>query len=158
MKASSSSPVTPAGFAAQSRQRYGASMAGRNFLPASLASSSRCCSRSSRNFRNMIHVSSGRRSRSPFRPLSLRMMSRADLSREPRDCAVVGPGAAGSFALGGIELSLEFGHSRSELIGAAEKLDDVRHSAVLRERRNVEDVGEDELSVAVLSVLLQQLF
>src|SRR5436309_10929416 len=38
----------------------------------------------------MIHVSIGNRSRSPFRPLSLRMMSRADLISEPSDCAVVG--------------------------------------------------------------------
>src|SRR5437016_11367913 len=115
-------------------------MAGRNFLPASLASSWRCCSRSSRNLRNMIHVSSGSRSRSPFKPLSLRMMSRADLSREPRDCAVVGTGAAGSLALGGIESSLEFGHCRSKLIGTAEELDDVRHGAVLRKWGNMEHV------------------
>ena len=58
-------------------------MAGLNFLPASLASSSRCLLQSSRNFRNMIQVSIGRRSRSPFSPLSLRMMSRADLMRLP---------------------------------------------------------------------------
>src|ERR1035441_4951081 len=38
----------------------------------------------------MIHVSIGSRSKSPFRPLSLRMMSLADLSRAPRDWAVVG--------------------------------------------------------------------
>ena len=66
--------------AAQSRQRYGGSMAGRNFLPRSLASSSRICSMSSRNLRNMIQVSIGRRSRSPLRPLSFRMMSRQDLT------------------------------------------------------------------------------
>ena len=38
----------------------------------------------------MIQVSNGRRSRSPLSPLSLRMMSRADLSNAPRDRAVVG--------------------------------------------------------------------
>src|SRR5205823_5834379 len=37
----------------------------------------------------MIQVSIGNRSRSPFSPLSLRMMSRADLISEPSDCAVV---------------------------------------------------------------------
>ena len=58
-------------------------------FPASAASCSRCNSRSSRNLRNMIQVSIGSRSRSPFRPLSLRMMSRADLIRLPRDWAVV---------------------------------------------------------------------
>ena len=101
----------PSTFAAQSRHRYGASIAGRNRLPASFASSARCCSRSSRNLRNMIQVSSGRRSRSPFSPLSLRIMSRADLMLEPRLCAVVS-GAASALAfllvlpLGGIQLAL----------------------------------------------------
>ena len=47
-----------------------------------------CCSMSSRNFRNMIQVSIGRRSRSPLRPLSLRMMSRQDLIRLPSCWAV----------------------------------------------------------------------
>ena len=37
----------------------------------------------------MIQVSMGRRSRSPLSPLSLRMMSRADLIRLPRRWAVV---------------------------------------------------------------------
>ena len=74
-----------------------ASMAALNFLPASLASSSRCCSRSSRNFRNMIHVSSGSRSRSPFSPLSLRMMSRADLRRLPSIWEVVIGAASAPF-------------------------------------------------------------
>src|SRR5438876_243392 len=55
-------------------------MAGRKRSPARVASSSRSCSVSSRNFRNMIQVSIGSRSRSPLRPLSLRMMSRADLT------------------------------------------------------------------------------
>src|SRR2546428_12393331 len=105
-------------------------MAGRNFFPASLASCSRCCSRSSRNFSNMIQVRSGSRSRSPFRPLSLRMMSRADLRSEPRAWAVVGAGAVDPFALRGIELGLELGHGRAEILGTAEQLDDVRHGTV----------------------------
>src|SRR3989475_8303658 len=132
-------------------------MARRNFFPASLASCSRCCSRSSRNFRNMIQVRSGSRSRSPFKPLSLRMMSRADLSSEPRAWAVVGAGEVGSFALRGIELGLQLGHGGAELLGAAEQLDDVCHGTVPGERRDVKHVGQDELGVAVLGVLLQQL-
>ena len=59
-------------FAAQSRQRYGDSRAGRKRLPAIRASCSAICSMSSRNLRNMIQVSIGRRSRSPMSPLSLR--------------------------------------------------------------------------------------
>ena len=51
-------------------------MAGRYRLTASWLPASRICSISSRNLRNMIQVSSGRRSRSPLSPLSLRMMSR----------------------------------------------------------------------------------
>src|SRR6266481_1535960 len=43
---------------------------------------------SSRNFRNMIQVSIGRRSMSPLRPLSLRMMSRHALMMLPSWCAV----------------------------------------------------------------------
>src|SRR6266851_4846932 len=130
MKASSSSPVIPWGLAAQSRQRYGGSTAGRNFFPASAAPCWRCASRSSRNFRNMIHVSSGNRSRSPFRPLSLRMMSRADLSSEPRAWAVVAGAARGAFALGGIELGLELGHGSAQLLRVTEQLDDLGHGAV----------------------------
>ena len=48
---------------------------------------------SSRNLRNMIQVSMGRRSRSPLSPLSLRMISRADLMMLPSCWAVVGVGA-----------------------------------------------------------------
>ena len=92
----SASPVIPSGLAAQSRQRYGGSMAGLKRFPSSFASVSRTCSMSSRNFRNMTHVSIGRRSRSPFRPLSLRMMSRQDLTRLPKAWAVV-RGAASDF-------------------------------------------------------------
>ena len=83
MKAMSSGPVMPSALAAQSSQRYGDSIAGRNFFPESSASSSRMRSMSSRNFRNMTQVSMGSRSKSPFRPLSLRMMSRHDLINVP---------------------------------------------------------------------------
>jgi hypothetical protein len=38
----------------------------------------------------MIQVIIGTRSKSPFRPLSFRMMSLVDLSNAPGDCAVVG--------------------------------------------------------------------
>src|SRR6185437_3955022 len=132
MKASSSSPVMPCGSAAQSRQRYGASMAALNFLPDSAASSSRCCSRSSRNLRNMTHVSSGRRSRSPFSPLSLRMMSRADLRRLPSIWEVV-IGAASApflFLVRAIEQSLQVVYGPAKRIGAAEQLDDFGGLAV----------------------------
>src|SRR6266705_950808 len=54
----------------------------------------------------MIHVSMGRRSRSPFSPLSLRMMSRADLMSEPSCWAVVS-GAADCFVLA-MEFNLRF--------------------------------------------------
>ena len=82
---------------AQSRQRYGGSMAGRNFLPRELGLLvSARVSRSSRNFRNMIQVSIGSRSRSPLSPLSLRMMSRADLS----SCRAAGRWSAGGAVRG----------------------------------------------------------
>src|SRR5438445_13855620 len=79
----------PSGLAAQSRQRYGDSRAARKRLPLILASSSRICSMSSRNLRNITQVSIGRRSRSPLSPLSFRMMSRQALTMEERRWAVV---------------------------------------------------------------------
>src|SRR5258708_36249638 len=88
MKAIRSGPVMPSGFDAQSLQRYGGSIACRNFFPASFDSSSRTCSISFRNFRNMIQVSIGSRSRSPFKPLSFRIMSRLDLTMLPSCWAV----------------------------------------------------------------------
>src|SRR5262249_39768431 len=131
MKESSSSPVIPCGSAAQSRQRYGASMAALNFLLDSAVSSSRCCSRSSRNFRNMIQVRSGRRSRSPFRPLSLRMISRADFRRLPSIWEVViGAASAPFFLIRAIEQSLQVVYGSTKLIGAAEQLDDFGGLAV----------------------------
>ncbi len=59
-----------------------------------------------------------RRSRSPFSPLSLRMISRADLSRLPSACAVVSGAEAAARGLRGIEMSLEFGHGVAERPGA----------------------------------------
>src|SRR5205809_6197715 len=64
-------------------------MAERYFSRLILARSSRTCSWSSRNLRNMTQVSIGRRSRSPLSPLSFRMMSRADLTRLPSRWALV---------------------------------------------------------------------
>ena len=64
MNAKSSGPVMPSSLAAQSRQRYGLSMAGRYCSPRSSARYSSICSMSSRNFRNIIQVSIGNRSRS----------------------------------------------------------------------------------------------
>src|ERR1019366_10756746 len=99
-------------------------MAGRNFLPASAASSSRWISRSSRNLRNMIQVSSGSRSRSPFSPLSLRIMSRADFKRLPSACAVVGAGPLVDLVgLRGIEFILQFSYGGPEAIDASEEPD-----------------------------------
>src|ERR1700693_283015 len=138
MNESNSAPVTPCGLLAQSRQRYGASMAGRNFLPASAASSSRCDSRSSRNFRNMIHVRSGKRSRSPFSPLSLRIMSRADFRRLPSACAVVGVTPFDDVVeLSDIELILQFGYGCSPFLCSAEEADDFSSLASRRNRWHV---------------------
>src|ERR1019366_8837975 len=100
-------------------------MAGRNFLPASAASSSRWISRSSRNFRNMIQVSSGSRSRSPFSPLFLRIMARADFKRLPSACAVVGAGPlVDPVGLRGIEFILQFSYGGQEPIDASEEEND----------------------------------
>jgi len=64
-------------------------MAGRNLSPFRIASCSRIFSMSSMNLRNITQTSMGKRSRSPERPLSLRMMSRQDLMMLPSCCAVV---------------------------------------------------------------------
>src|ERR1700732_2740428 len=110
-------------------------MAARNFLPASAASSSRWISRSSRNFRNMIQVRSGSRSRSPFSPLSLRMMPRADFKRLPSACAVVGAGPLVDFVgLRGIESVLQFGYCGPELIYAAEEAHDFGNLPMVGDR------------------------
>src|ERR1700690_992037 len=65
---------------------------------------------SSRNFRNMIQVSIGNRSRAPLSPLSLRMMSRADFRSAPRDWAVVGWEAGFVIKLYIIDYSVPAGH------------------------------------------------
>ena len=71
MKPKSSGPViSPSVFAAQSRQRYSGSIAGRNFFPASYTSSARISSMSSRQLVNMIQVSIGNRSKLTFRHLA----------------------------------------------------------------------------------------
>ena len=76
--------------------RYPRNNASRNKgPPRSTASVSRCCSISSRNLRNMTQVRMGRRSRSPERPLSLRMIWRADLMMPASCWAVVGGGGRG---------------------------------------------------------------
>src|SRR4051812_16204814 len=125
-------------------------MAGRNLFFANAASSSRCCSRSSRNFRNMIHVRSGRRSRSPLRPLSLRMMSRAALIRLPSACAVVFGVSAPLVFLRAIEHSLQVGYGLPELFGTAEQPDDFAWLAMLGNRRDMQNVRQHELRIAVL--------
>ena len=70
-------------------RRQGSSTTGRQVRPARPARVSSIRSMWSRNFRNMIQVSIGRRSRSPFTPLSLRMIRRADLMMRSSRCAVV---------------------------------------------------------------------
>jgi hypothetical protein len=82
---------------AQLRQRYGSSIKARYARPLIVASASCVRSRSSKNFRNIIQVSIGKRSASPFKPLSLRMMSRTDLTTLERRCGEV----SGVLARGG---------------------------------------------------------
>src|SRR5439155_16571208 len=90
--------------------------------------------------------------------------------RLPRDCEVVGAAAAGSRTtaalaalaitgrlLRGIEGGLEFVHGSSKLIGTAEESHDVCHGAMPRDWRYSEHVGQGELSISMLRVLLQQL-
>ena len=95
-------------------------------------------SRSSRNLRNMIQVSIGSRSRSPFSPLSLRMMSRADLSRLPRALGG-GLGLRRFWSCGcepfiaflcGVQKILQFADGEAELFGPAEEVDDLADLAV----------------------------
>src|ERR1700750_906951 len=74
----------PSALAAQSLHLYGASTSGRYGDPSRDASSSCLISRSSKNFKNIIQVKSGRRSTSPFRPLSLRSICRTDFMRAER--------------------------------------------------------------------------
>jgi hypothetical protein len=81
----------------------------------------------------MIQVSNGRRSRSPLSPLSLRMMSRADLKRLPSIWAVVMGAASASlfFLLGrAIEQSLQVVYGFAQLVWAAEELDNFGRLAI----------------------------
>src|ERR1700730_8228697 len=97
-------------------------------------------SRSSKNFRNITHVNIGRRSRSPLRPLSFRMMSRADLMRLPSCWAVVRgcfvffanaiPYVDSVTVLGSVEKSLHFVDSATKLFNAAEVRGDLHHVTV----------------------------
>src|SRR5262249_54121819 len=151
------SPLTPSSLAAQSRQRYGGSMARRYFSRFILARSSRTSSWSSRNLRNMTQVSIGRRSRSPLSPLSFRMMSRADLTWFPSRWAVVrGASAfllpfaivhsATSPSLGSrlrcVQVFLELGEGLPQFVCATELGRDLLQVAVLRDRRHLENVRE----------------
>src|SRR5438552_17232216 len=121
-------------------------MAWRNFLPASFASSSRPCSMSSRNFRNMIQVSIGRRSRSPFSPLSFRMMSRLDLTMLPSCCAVdfgtsifVLRGVIRYRELRSVQEGLHLAHCGAHLLRAAEEGGYLRNRAALGDGRHFEN-------------------
>src|SRR6185437_3400405 len=139
-------------------------MAGRKRLPAILASSARTLSMSSRNFRNMIHVSIGRRSRSPLRPLSLRMMSRQDLTIEASCCAVdrgnsffavfclaIGP------CLCCVEECLQLVDRRSQIVRAAKHLRNVHYTAALRNRRYFQNFRDGELRRAIVYIFIQNI-
>lgn len=80
----------------------------------------------------MIHVRSGRRSRSPLRPLSLRMRSRADFSRLPSIWAVVMGAASARFfrLVRAIEQSLQVVYGLPQLVGSTEQFDDLRRLAM----------------------------
>src|SRR6266540_1915282 len=150
-------------------------MAGRNFLPDRAAFCSRCSSASSRNLRNITQVSNGSRSRSPLSPLSLRMRSRALLTRAPSLCAVVSGAellalfrairpsmrsvVAGCHPLrsGRVQQRLQFRDCFPQPVRPSEYAGNLHHVAMLRQRRYFEHVGQHELSGAVLGVLLQQL-
>ena len=109
----------------------------------------------------MTQVSIGNRSRSPLRPLSFRMMSRADLMRLPSCWAVVLGGSvfvARFFAIGRFGFPFQMSNSRAHTAGFAVQpplpascstppnlLDDVDHRAMFGKRRHFQDVGEREL-------------
>src|SRR6266566_4547411 len=152
-------------------------MAGRKRLPESLASSARTLSISSRNLRNMIQVSIGRRSRSPLRPLSLRMMSRQDLTMEASCCAVdcwtsfwtsftwafFGRPFVATFCLGmvlgliDVQERLQFVYRRSQLFRAAEHLRNIHHTATIRDGRHFQNFGDGELRRAIVYILVDNI-
>ena len=122
---------------------------------------------SSRNFRNMIQVSIGRRSRSPLSPLSLRMMSRADLMSAAE---LLGGGGAAVVRMRLRRLGVAMIECRYLLLtrrtSRSCKLVDGLDAAcsappnssaisidvaVRRDRRNLQHVGQDELRDAVLA-------
>src|SRR3989304_5211837 len=109
-------------------------MAGTKRLPSRVASVSRSCSASSRNLRNMIHVSMGSLSSSPLRPLSLRMMSRADLITEA-SCWAVDAGTllialrAMRSPLRYVEQFLEFGNGGLQALRAVKPRGDLDYVA-----------------------------
>src|ERR1035441_5337919 len=162
MNARSSGPVMPSSLAAQSRQRYGLSMEVRYFSPRNSARDSSICSMSSRNFRNMIQVSIGKRPRSLDKPLSFRMMSRADLIRLPSCCAVVSAACDFDFAnfcllLCRIKQRLQIIHRLAKALGTAEQVRDLHHVAVLGNGRHLQDVRQQKLRHSVLGVLVEQI-
>src|SRR5438445_3120789 len=160
-------------------------MAGRKRLPESLASSARTLSISSRNLRNMIQVSIGRRSRSPLRPLSLRMMSRQDLTIEAScwavdcwtsfawaffgwpvfDCLFGATSCLGSatfrfgMVLGLIDVQerLQFVYRRSQIFGATEHLRNIGHTATVRDGRHFQNFGYGELRRAIVYILVDNI-
>src|ERR1700737_4678075 len=121
-------------------------MAWRNFLPARVASSFRVSSMSSRNLRNMIQVSIGKRSRSPLNPLSFRMMSRLDFTMLPSCWAVdfgtsifVLRGVISLENLGSVEKRLHLAHGRTHFLRATEQSRYLWNRAALGNRWYLED-------------------
>src|SRR6266699_3242635 len=145
-------------------------MAGRKRLPESLASSARTLSISSRNLRNMIQVSIGRRSRSPLRPLSLRMMSRLDLTMEASCCAVdcwtsfawafFGWPFVATFCLGmvlsliRVQERLQFVYRQSQIFRAAEHLRNIGHAAAIGNGRHFQNFRDGELRRTVVYIFV----
>src|ERR1700687_5109202 len=94
----------------------------------------------------MIHVSIGSRSRSPFSPLSFRMMSRLDFTMLP-SCWAVDFGASSFFLRGGIsyqelrsvEKGLHLAHGRAHFFRSAEQSRYLWNRAALGNRRYFED-------------------
>src|SRR5262249_28645705 len=118
---------------------------------------------SSRNLRNITQVSRGRRSMSVESPLSFRITSRADLIRLPSCCAVVGGSSVLVFFVrgicrsGGVQEGLERVHGLDESSLAAEVAGDLDDVAVAVDGRHFQRVRENELSRAVLGVLVEEL-
>src|SRR6478672_4445809 len=56
-----------------------------------------------------------------------------------------------------VEQSLQLGHCLCELFRPAEELGDLDNVAAIRNRRNLQNIGDDELCGAVLGVFLQEI-